>query len=259
MIPIPTSFLSQSSGDLLAYKHLKGDGPGVILCPGFQSSMEGTKSKALFDWCQTSSREFTCFDYYGHGESEGKSCDGRKQTIGRWKRDLLNVIDTVPTSSKQILVGSSMGGWLMILAAMERRERVSGLVGIAAAPDFTKIFSNQIDECDALSETMKKFGYSDVATEYGGGHYRVYKELLEKNDDLFLLARENSYKYGDFDVPIRLIHGLQDVDISWKYSQGIYDSLVHTDKELILIKDGDHRLASTNHIDIIISTLEGLV
>ena len=258
-IPTRTSFLSQSDGDVLAYKHLSGDGPGIIFCPGFQSSMEGTKSKALFDWCQLFSREFTCFDYYGHGESKGETFDGRKQTIGRWKHDLLDVIDMVPTSSKQILVGSSMGGWLMILAALERPERVIGLVGIAAAPDFTKLFSKKIDECEELSEQMKLLGYSDVVTEYGGGHYRVYKELLEKNDELFLLTQDNSFKYRCLDIPIRLIHGQADADISWEYSQAIYDSLVHSDKELILIEDGDHRLSSTNHINTIISTVQGLL
>ena len=259
MIPIATSFLSQCNGDSIAYKHYSGEGPGIIFCPGFQSTMMGNKSKSLFEWCQISSHEFTCFDYYGHGESKSSSFDGRKQTIERWKNDLLEVIDMIPTSSQQILVGSSMGGWLMMLAALERPERISGLVGIASAPDFTRILAKEIGECDKLTEQMKMFGYSDIPTEYGGGHYRIYKELLGDDGEYLLFQENDTCKCQHLEIPIRLIHGKKDCDISWEYSQKLYDLIQYDDKELILLEDGDHRLSSSHHIDTIIRTVEELL
>ena len=128
-----TAFLQLADGSSIAYRHTPGEAPGVLFCAGFNSNMQGIKALALEQWCRDRGRQFTRFDYSGHGESSGSVEAG---CIGRWRDDTLAVLDRV-TSGPQVLVGSSMGGWIMLLVALERSQRVTALLGLAAAPDFT--------------------------------------------------------------------------------------------------------------------------
>src|SRR5580704_7489263 len=125
--------LPRPDGATIAYRRLAGAGPGIVFLGGFRSDMTGVKALFLEDYCRRRDRAYVRFDYFAHGQSSGDFADG---TVGRWRDDAIAVIDSLSEGS-QILVGSSMGGWIMVLAALARPERVHALVGIAAAPDFT--------------------------------------------------------------------------------------------------------------------------
>ena len=151
---LPPSLLQRAGREAIAYRTVEGAGPGVMFLGGFMSDMTGTKATALEVHCRRAGRAFVRFDYSGHGESGGAFRDG---TIGAWRDDALAVLDEV-ASGPQVLVGSSMGGWIMLLAALARPERVAGLVGVAAAPDFTEdlIWSTLDDETRRrLTETSE--------------------------------------------------------------------------------------------------------
>src|SRR5437879_5936075 len=127
------AILARPDGATIAYHRLAGDPPGIVFLGGFRSDMTGTKALFLEDYCRRRGHGYVRFDYFGHGRSSG---DFARGTIGRWRDDAIGVIDSL-TEGPQILVGSSMGGWIMLLAALARPQRVAALIGIAAAPDFT--------------------------------------------------------------------------------------------------------------------------
>src|SRR2546423_7869439 len=126
--------LARPDGATIAYRRLPGRAPGIVFLGGFRSDMTGTKALFLEDYCRRRGRAYVRFDYFGHGRSSG---DFARGTIGCWREDAVAVIDSL-TEGPQILVGSSMGGWIMLLAALVRPQRVAALVGIAPAPDFTE-------------------------------------------------------------------------------------------------------------------------
>ena len=230
------AYLDTQSGETLAYSHLAGSGPGVVFLPGFNSDMNGTKAIALADWCRERERQFTRFDYSGHGLSSGEFSEG---SIGQWCNDALTVLDGV-TAGPQVLVGSSMGGWLMLLLALARPGRIAGLLGIASAPDFTeRLFSQRLGDKQrtALAET----GYCELPNHYGDGKPHVIgRQLIEDGRNHFVLG-------GDIDipVPVRLVHGQADADVPWQLSMDIAERLTSTDVEVQLVKNGDHRLSTT--------------
>ncbi len=180
------AFLALADGSRLAYRHLPGLTPGILFCPGFNSDMQGQKALVLEQWCRAQGRQFTRFDYFGHGESSGSVEEG---SIGRWRDDTLAVLDAV-TGGPQLIVGSSMGGWLMLLAALARPARIAGLVGIAAAPDFTRALAREgltAEQRDQLQRT----GYCDLPNCYDDGEpYRIGRRLLEEGEAHLLLERE---------------------------------------------------------------------
>src|SRR5215212_1486492 len=136
-IPAPSAgpqTLTRPNGATIAYHRLAGASPGIVFLGGFRSDMTGTKAMFLDEYCRRHRRAYVRFDYFGHGRSSGDFAAG---TIGRWRDDAVAVIDAL-TEGPQILVGSSMGGWIMLLASLARPERLAALVGIAPAPDFTQ-------------------------------------------------------------------------------------------------------------------------
>uniref|UniRef100_A0A7S1ZHD0 Serine aminopeptidase S33 domain-containing protein n=1 Tax=Trieres chinensis TaxID=1514140 RepID=A0A7S1ZHD0_TRICV len=249
------SFLPRSD-DNLAYLHVPGSSPGVLFLPGFQSSMRGSKSECIWEWCVSNGKEFTTFDYFCHGESvSGKDCCSRG-TIGRWLDDTLAILDHVAESPSQVIVGSSMGGWLMVLAALERPERITGLVGVAPAPDFTLRLHENILSNDVLKAQFEECGFADVPTIYNAkGAYRIYRALLEEAEKHFLLskAKEGGESPPMIKIkktlPVRLIHGLKDADVRWECSLQLMEQLDSSDVELQLIKGGDHRLSSPQDLE----------
>jgi len=252
----PTRYLQCDDGEQLAYLHHSGQSPGIIFLPGFQSSMRSTKSQALFNFCQERSLEYATLDYYGHGESS--SSDEKKGTIGRCMSDAMAVLDNVTTSPQQILVGSSMGAWLMILIAQERLERIGGLVGIASAPDFTSIISSHVDGNDDLSTQMQTKGYCDLPTGYDEkGYYTIQEEFLKEAETHFILS--DDHVLIELDVPIRLIHGKRDRDISYECSKKLFRQVRSQDKELLLIEDGDHRLSKPEDLKIMLHALNDIL
>lgn len=228
-------FLTREDGHRIAYRQSPGKQPGVLFLTGFKSDMEGGKALALEAYCAERGHAFTRFDYTGHGESDGKFENG---TIGEWSSDAVRILDEV-TEGPQILVGSSMGGWMMLLAALARPERVAGLVGIAAAPDFTRdLIPDRLTEEQKTSLT--ETGYCDIPNCYDDMEpYRIGKTLLDEGDAHILLDAEIP-----LDIPVRLIHGLLDEDVPWETALKIMDKLKSTDVEVQFVKTGDHRLSS---------------
>ena len=229
------AFLKRPDGQHIAYIKTEGDKdlPGIVFLGGYMSDMTGSKATDLEEFAKTSSQSFVRFDYMGHGQSSGKFTDG---TIGRWTEDALAVIDEL-TTGPQILVGSSMGGWIMLNAALKRPDRTKGLVGIAAAPDFTQDLM-----WDKFSQKIKNILLSEGVyyepSDYGDEPYAITLKFIEEGRQHLLLGKKQP-----IDCPVRLIQGMKDVDVPWDIAPRIVESLRTNDVELILVKNGDHRLS----------------
>jgi len=238
----------------IAYRHTParrpGQEPGVMFLGGFMSDMTGTKAVALEAWAARQGLAFTRFDYQGHGASGGRFEDG---TIGAWAADALAVLDEV-TQGPQILVGSSMGGWIMTLAAQRRPERVAGLLGIASAPDFTEdLIWDALDP--ATRALMQREGAWYRPSQYFPDPKPVTWTLVEE-------ARAHLLLRGDpvrFTGPVRLLHGMADADVPWQTSLRLAEALASPDVRVTLVKDGDHRLSRDQDIDLLCRTLADLV
>ena len=231
--PPPPSLLAREGGDTIAYRAMAGSTPGVMFCGGFMSDMTGTKATALEAHCRSTGRACVRFDYSGHGQSGGAFRDG---TIGAWRDDALAVLDRV-ASGPQILVGSSMGGWIVLLLALARPERVAGLVGVAAAPDFTEdlIWSTLDDEG---RRTLTESGEIVMPCDYGDDPYPITMSLIEEGRDHLLLRAPIA-----LDRPIHLLQGMCDEDVPWRTALTIAE-LVESERVTVeLVKDGDHRLS----------------
>jgi pimeloyl-ACP methyl ester carboxylesterase len=206
----------------------------VIFLPGFRSDMNGGKALALEAHCRGVERAFLRFDYSGHGRSEGRFEDG---TVGAWRSDVLDALDRL-TTGPQVLVGSSMGGWLMLLAALARPLRIAGLVGIAAAADFaTRLMAGRFDA--AQRAALERDGIVRIPSAYSPEPTPVTKRLVEEARRHELLAGRIALR-----CPVRLIHGTADPDIPWQLSLEIAEKLDSDDVEVLLVKGGDHRLSS---------------
>jgi pimeloyl-ACP methyl ester carboxylesterase len=260
----PVNFLSVTDGSKLAYLHLEGSSPGVMFCAGFQSSMRGRKAEALFQWCQAVNCEFTCFDYFGHGQSINPPQYSQDETwhhatLGRWLQDTIAVLDTVTlTRNKQILVGSSMGAWLAILVAQMRTDRVAGLIGVASAPDAFQLLEERIYDSPHLRQSMMNMGYCDMPSAYSNsGFYRIHQHLLQESRSHYILSKPNIKI--DISCPVCLIHGKQDEDVSWTRSQILYDRLSAPEKKLIYIEDGDHRLSRDEDLNVLVTQLKEII
>jgi len=228
-----SSFFSSPHGTKIAYHKTPGKGPGVVFMGGFKSDMEGGKALALEAWCQREGRAFVRFDYQGHGQSSGAFRDG---TIGLWAKDALAVIDGL-TEGPQVLVGSSMGGWVALLAAKARPARVKGLVGIAAAPDFTvRMWTQEFDE--ATRREVMTEGFMERPCDYGDEPYIITRALIEDGWRNRVIAGPLK-----LDMPVRLIQGTEDADVPWQTAQKIADKITGEDVEIILVPGGDHRLS----------------
>lgn len=245
-----TKTLAVADGHEIVYNHLPGDTPGVMFCSGFNSDMQGTKAVALEAWCKERGRQFTRFDYFGHGQSSGDFVDG---TIGRWRDDALAVLDQV-TTGPQCIVGSSMGGWIMLLVALARAERVAALVGVAAAPDFTERMRESglsQEQRQDLSDT----GFCDIPNCYDDGMpYRISANLLAEGSNHLLLEKPIK-----LDVPLRLIQGQLDEDVPWQTALTIAERATTDDVEVTLVKNGDHRLSETADLERLFTVIEGVL
>ncbi len=214
-----------------------------MFCGGFKSDMTGSKALALQQACTDSGRSFTRFDYTGHGASSG---DFEEGTIGAWTNDALAIIDRI-TTGPLVLVGSSMGGWIMVLAALARRERVKGLVGIAAGPDFTEDLMWTRGTAAQKAELMEK-GRWVRPSVYGEEPYVITRRLIEEGRDHLLLRAPI-----DLTCPVHLLHGQRDPDVPWETSLRLAERLQSDDVTVELIKGGDHRLSTPADIARILS------
>lgn len=222
--------------------------PGVIFLSGFKSDMRGSKATALADFCRSRGQGFLCFDYFGHGETGGDFAEG---TIGIWRDDAIAALDAL-SEGPQIIVGSSMGGWLMLLAALARPQRIHGLIGIAAAPDFTEdlIFAalSAADQARLRSE-----GRLEQPSAYSDDPYLISWKLIEEGRRHLLLREAIG-----IDCPVRLLHGMADPDVPFAVAMRLTQRLASPDVQLRLIKDGDHRLSRPQDLDLLFDEVEKL-
>ncbi|WP_031290838.1 alpha/beta hydrolase [Sphingobium baderi] len=242
---LPPSFLPRPDGLKLAYRHRAGKGVTIVFLPGYMSDMEGGKAIALDQWAADTGRAMLRLDYAGNGASEGAFEDG---TLASWRDDALSLIDGL-TQGPLLLVGSSMGGWLALLIALARPDRVAGIVGIAAAPDFTEWGFPQADRA-----TLAAQGRLVEPTPYGDQPYVTTLGFWESGQALKLLESEIA-----LDCPIRLLHGQADPDVPWDVALRIAKQVRSSDVQTLLVKDGDHRLSRDSDIALLIRTVASLL
>ncbi len=233
-------------GARLAYRFAPGAGPTVVFCPGFLSDMSGSKALAVARWCAGRGQACLLFDYSGHGASSGAAADG---TIEHWRDDLLALLEIV--SGPIVLVGSSMGGWLALLVAVARPERLHALLLIAPAPDFTDWGVAQKFDAVQLA-TLAREGRVSIPSHYGEP-YVYTRVLVESGARCRLLDQAIA-----IDVPVRILHGQQDPDVPWQLSVTLAEKLRTPDVQLCFVKNGDHRLSNTTDIALLLRTLESL-
>lgn len=232
-LPGPPSRLVRSDGATIAYHRIGGKGPGVMFLGGFMSDMTGIKAATFETHCRENGRAFVRFDYAGHGQSSGRFVDG---TLSRWLDDAQAVLDEL-TSGPQLLVGSSMGGWLMLRLALARPQRVLGLIGIATAADFTADLLDR--QLDALTRAkLLRDGVIEIPSDYGDTSYPITRALIDDGRRHLLLGGPIGLR-----CPVHLLQGMNDRDVPWQTALRIAERLDSATVIVTLIKDGDHRLS----------------
>lgn len=235
----------------IAYEQIAakgGNGPGVIFCGGFRSDMGGTKAMALAAWAEKSGRAYTRFDWFGHGQSSGAFTDG---TMSHWRGDLPCLLDNI-CEEPQILIGSSFGGWLSLMAALDRPEKIAALVLIAPAVDMTERlmwarFSQK------ARQKLADEGLIYDPSEYDPEGYPITRALIEDGRTHIMLDDKINIT-----VPVRILHGQKDDAVPWQLSLELAEQLTSDDVDLHLIKNGDHRLSEPDEIARLIRLLENL-
>jgi len=241
------SFVKSSSNKTLAFHFRKGLGPTIVFLPGFKSNMDGSKAMFLEGECQEKGRPFLRFDYSGHGQSEGEFEEG---VISRWAEDAYEVINYV-TTGDLILVGSSMGGWISLLLALRLKGRVRGIIGVAAAPDFTEKTMWKMWNKD-LQNTLLEKGRVSLPSEYDEP-YIITQDLIEDGRNIQLLDDPIN-----LDIPVKLLQGFEDSSVPKEYPERIANCLTSKDVEITFVKGGDHSLSRTSDLSLIAESLWGL-
>ncbi len=220
--------------------------PGLIFLGGFKSDMSGTKAEAIAGFAKEHDYDLIRFDYFGHGKSSGKFIDG---TIGLWLENSLTIIDQL-TNKPQILIGSSMGGWMMLLAALARPEKIVGLVGLAAAPDFTEELIWEFLSYEQ-KQKIEEDKMIDFNNEFCDEPYPISLQLIKEARAHLLLNKEEIPIHS----PIRLIHGMDDKDVPYSTSIRIAEQVTSRDVSVNLIKNAGHRLSQPEELEVIYKTI----
>lgn len=240
----PTRFHALADGRRLAFRHAPGVGPTIVFLPGYMSDMAGGKATAVFDWAMGQGRACLLLDYSGCGESDGNFADG---TLSRWRDEVLDLI-AAQTAGPVVLVGSSMGGWMMLLIGLALGDRLAGLVGIAAAPDFTDW------GYDAEQQAQLASGQTVLEDNpYGPEPTPTHALFWADGQAQRLLGQPIAIT-----CPVRLLHGQRDPDVPWELALTLAEQLHSDDVQVTLIKDGDHRLSRDADIALLLWTLESL-
>lgn len=239
-------FLTTPQGRRIAYRQQPGQGPGVVFLGGFRSDMTGTKAAYLAERAAAQRRAFLRLDYSGHGQSDGVFEDG---AIGDWFEDALAALEAL-TEGPQVLVGSSMGGWIALLLARARPERVAGLVGIAAAPDFTEdsMWAN-LDE-DQRADLASK-GRVTLPSDYSAEGYTITRRLIEEGRNRLVLRDPLLLPF-----PVRLLQGTADTDVPPSVALRLLDHATAPDMRLTLVKGADHRFSSPECLALITAAID---
>ncbi|MGE3690766.1 MAG: alpha/beta fold hydrolase [Novosphingobium sp.] len=241
---IETRFLTMPDGRRIAHRFNPGRGPTLVFLPGYMSDMAGSKAQAVFDWAVQNGQACLLLDYSGCGESSGDFADG---TLSRWREEVLAAVEA-HCPGDVIFVGSSMGGWLMLLCALAIPDRIAGLIGIAPAPDFT--------EWGFTEEQKAQFRRGETIYEdniYGPEPTPTYADLWADGEKLRLLDGEIALT-----CPVRLLHGQADPDVPHAISLRLAKALRSSDVQVVLIKDGDHRLSREQDIALLLSAVAGI-
>ncbi|XP_075398654.1 palmitoyl-protein thioesterase ABHD10, mitochondrial isoform X1 [Tenrec ecaudatus] len=243
------SFLNRPDLPNLAYAKLKGKSPGVIFIPGYLSKMDSTKALAVEEFCKSLGHACIRFDYSGIGQSDGIL---RECTVGKWRKDVLSIIDEL-ADGPQILVGSSLGGWLMLHTAIARPEKVAALIGVATAADTFVTQFNQLSV--EVKKEIEIKGEWSIPTKYSEeGVYCLQYSFLKEAEHHCLL-------HSPIPVvcPIRLLHGMKDDLVPWQTSMQVADRVLSTDVDIILRKESDHRMKEKADIQLIVYTIDDLI
>lgn len=232
-------------GRRIAYRLHRGSGPTLVFLPGYMSDMAGSKATALFEWAQSRDRGCLLLDYSGCGQSPGGFADG---TLSRWRDEVVSLIEAL-IDGRVIVIGSSMGGWLMLLVGEALGARLAGLVGIAAAPDFTE-WGRSAQEKVRLEAGETMFD----PNPYGPEPTPLHPGFFADGQANLRLASEIA-----LDCPTRLIHGQRDADVPWEISLRLAQALRSDDVQVIFVKDGDHRLSRDKDIALLLKQIETLI
>lgn len=238
-------FHALPDGRRLAFRRTAGTGPTLVFLPGYKSDMAGSKACAVFDWAAAQGRSCLLLDYSGCGESDGDFADG---TLTRWRDEVLTLIDAL-APGPVVLIGSSMGGWLMLLVGLALGDRLAGLIGIAAAPDFTD-WGYDADQQAVLARGETVFEDNPYGPEPTPTHAPFWADGQAQR----LINRPIA-----LNCPVRLLHGQRDPDVPWELALTLAEQLHSDDVQVTLIKDGDHRLSRDADIALLLRTLENLV
>lgn len=234
---------ARPDGETIAYKQVEGDGPVVIWVGGFRSDMEGTKALALDDAAQANGWNYLRYDHFAHGVSSG---EWKQATIGRWREDCIALIDML--ARPVILVGSSMGGWVSLLASVARPEVVVGLVLVNPAQDFTERLMWP-DLPDHIRQAILRDGEA-LITDPGLGDYYLTKTMFEEARNWLLL--DGSVRIP---APIHILQGKLDESVPWRMQLSLLEKHEGGDVRLDIIKDGDHRLSKPHELARLVTTV----
>jgi pimeloyl-ACP methyl ester carboxylesterase len=254
--PVALKSLTVGSGPaqrMIAVRQRDGALPGLFWMGGFKSDMKGTKAEALDQWAAAQGRSYTRFDYSGHGESGGQFSEG---TISRWLEESLAVF-TEFCRGPQIVIGSSMGGWLALLLARELRRldadkrgaEIKGMVLIAPAPDFTEVLMWR-RFTPAIKKEIEEKGSWQRPSDYSEAPYLITRGLIEDGRRHLLLG--GLIETG---CPVRILQGVKDEDVPWQHATELVSRLARDDVILTLVKDGDHRLSRPEDIERLIAAV----
>jgi len=231
-----------------------GAEPGIFWLGGFKSDMEGSKAEALDTWAAEAGHQCTRFDYSGHGRSGGTFAEG---TISRWLEEALAVFQRF-TSGPQVVVGSSMGGWLALLLAKALRERgetgrLKGLVLIAPAVDMTRLLMSDLFSGKEWAE-MEEKGFVSQPSDYSDEPYVLTRALIEDGE---------AHLFGDAPIevasPVHIIQGMQDTDVPYRHAERLADRLCFDDVTVTMVRDGDHRLSRPQDLERLVSAVAAML
>ena len=245
----PPDYLQLDAGERLAYRRTQGTGPGVVFLCGHGSDMDGTKALETETWARERGLACLRFDYRGHGQSSGAFLDGN---ISSWTADCLAALDEL-TDGPQIIVGSSLGGWLMLNVALARPDRIASLVGIAAAPDFTEdLLWAEFD--DDQRRRIEADGMIALPNPYADEPVKYPWHLITD-------GRNNLRLRGDLDItaPVHLMHGMQDDEVPWQTATRTAAALTGTDVEVTLVKNAGHRFSEPDQLELLRAALDRMV
>lgn len=248
------NFLKRSGKPNIAYRRIK---PAVceeekpvtlVFMCGFRSDMNGTKAVYLEEFCKSEGIGFLAFDYTAHGSTGGEFLDC---SIKTWSQDAMDVIDNLTDNDDLILVGSSMGGWIALLAAKQRENRVKAYIGLAAAPDFTQwLYNDHKEQCDV---DFSKIGYTSIPNDYSDEPYLIGEKLIVESREVLVMNKPLR-----LEMPVVLVQGKLDRDVPYEKAIELYEHIESDNKKFVCVEDGDHRLSREEDLKLIVEIVDSI-